>query len=71
MTSMVARLPDEVFEIVAAVRAHTGANLGIHCHNDAGVAVSQFDGCGTAGYKFEDTIALASDVAMPNLITLI
>ena len=31
-------LPDEVFEIVAAVRAHLpDANLGIHCHNDAGV----------------------------------
>ena len=34
-------LPDEVFEIVAAVRAHLPeANLGIHCHNDAGVAVA-------------------------------
>ena len=34
-------LPEEVFEIVAAVRAHLPeANLGIHCHNDAGVAVA-------------------------------
>ena len=34
-------LPSEVFEIVSAVRnAVPDARLGIHCHNDAGVAVA-------------------------------
>jgi 2-isopropylmalate synthase len=33
-------LPDQVAEVVDAVRAATGARLGIHCHNDAGCAVA-------------------------------
>jgi 2-isopropylmalate synthase len=33
-------LPDEVADVVNAVRAATGARLGIHCHNDAGCAVA-------------------------------
>jgi 2-isopropylmalate synthase len=34
------RLPDEVADVVNAVRAATGTRLGIHCHNDAGCAVA-------------------------------
>jgi 2-isopropylmalate synthase len=34
------RLPDEVAEVVHAVREATSARLGIHCHNDAGCAVA-------------------------------
>jgi 2-isopropylmalate synthase len=33
-------LPDEVGQAVADVRARTSAQLGIHCHNDAGCAVA-------------------------------
>ena len=33
-------LPDEVSEIVAVVKAHTGASIGIHCHNDGELAVA-------------------------------
>jgi 2-isopropylmalate synthase len=33
-------LPDEVGRAVADVRARTSAQLGIHCHNDAGCAVA-------------------------------
>jgi 2-isopropylmalate synthase len=33
-------LPDEVGVAVAAVRDRTSAQLGIHCHNDAGCAVA-------------------------------
>jgi 2-isopropylmalate synthase len=33
-------LPDDVGQTVAEVRAHTSAQLGIHCHNDAGCAVA-------------------------------
>ncbi|MGZ4611330.1 MAG: citramalate synthase [Actinomycetes bacterium] len=33
-------LPDEVADVVDAVRAASGARLGIHCHNDAGCAVA-------------------------------
>lgn len=33
-------LPPQVSEIVAAVREETGADLGIHCHNDTGCAVA-------------------------------
>jgi 2-isopropylmalate synthase len=33
-------LPDEVGEAVAAVRARTSTQLGIHCHNDTGCAVA-------------------------------
>jgi 2-isopropylmalate synthase len=33
-------LPDQVGEAVAAVRARTSAQLGIHCHNDTGCAVA-------------------------------
>ena len=34
------RLPDEVADVVHAVREATSARLGIHCHNDAGCAVA-------------------------------
>jgi 2-isopropylmalate synthase len=33
-------LPDEIGEAVADVRRSTSAQLGIHCHNDAGCAVA-------------------------------
>ncbi len=33
-------LPGEVAEIVEATARRTGARLGIHCHNDAGLAVA-------------------------------
>ncbi len=33
-------LPDVVADVVADVRAATGARLGIHCHNDTGCAVA-------------------------------
>ena len=33
-------LPDDVGQAVADVRARTDAQLGIHCHNDAGCAVA-------------------------------
>jgi len=33
-------LPDEVTEVVAATVHATGAALGIHCHNDTGLAVA-------------------------------
>ena len=33
-------LPDDVGRAVSAVRERTGAQLGIHCHNDAGCAVA-------------------------------
>jgi 2-isopropylmalate synthase len=33
-------LPDEVGQAVAEVRERTSAQLGIHCHNDAGCAVA-------------------------------
>ena len=33
-------LPDDVGAAVAAVRTRTSAQLGIHCHNDAGCAVA-------------------------------
>lgn len=33
-------LPPQVSEIVTAVREETGADLGIHCHNDTGCAVA-------------------------------
>jgi 2-isopropylmalate synthase len=33
-------LPDQVGRAVAEVRARTSAQLGIHCHNDAGCAVA-------------------------------
>ncbi|HEX4700048.1 MAG TPA: citramalate synthase [Actinomycetes bacterium] len=34
------RLPDEISDVVHAVRDATSARLGIHCHNDAGCAVA-------------------------------
>jgi 2-isopropylmalate synthase len=33
-------LPDDIGQAVADVREHTSAQLGIHCHNDAGCAVA-------------------------------
>ncbi len=33
-------LPDDVGEVVAAVRDASGVRLGIHCHNDTGCAVA-------------------------------
>lgn len=34
------RLPDEIGWAVADVRSHSSAQIGIHCHNDAGCAVA-------------------------------
>jgi len=34
------RMPEEIAEIVAAVAHEVGGRLGIHCHNDAGLAVA-------------------------------
>ena len=61
-------LPDDVFEIVAAVRAHLPeANLGIHCHNDAARSPPiRWLRLPQAYAKFKaPSMALASDVAMP------
>jgi len=32
--------PDEITEIVSEVRKHTDTKIGIHCHNDTGMAVA-------------------------------
>ena len=67
-------LPDEVFEIVAAVRAHLPeANLGIHCHNDAGVAVANSMAAVAAGARqIQGTInGIGERCGNADLITLI
>ena len=33
-------LPDQIGDVVTAVRTDSGARVGIHCHNDAGCAVA-------------------------------
>ena len=67
-------LPDEVFEIIAAVRAHLPeANLGIHCHNDAGVAVANSMAAVAAGARqIQGTInGIGERCGNADLITLI
>ena len=67
-------LPDEVFEIVSAVRAHLpDANLGIHCHNDAGVAVANSIAAVAAGARqVQGTInGIGERCGNADLITLI
>ena len=67
-------LPDEVFEIVSAVRAHLpDANLGIHCHNDAGVAVANSIAAVAAGaHQVQGTInGIGERCGNADLITLI
>ena len=67
-------LPDEVFEIVTAVRKHLPeANLGIHCHNDAGVAVANSMAAVNAGARqIQGTInGLGERCGNADLITLI
>ncbi len=67
-------LPDEVFEIVAAVRAHLPeANLGIHCHNDAGVAVANSMAAVASGVRqVQGTInGIGERCGNADLITLI
>ena len=67
-------MPDEVFEIVAAVRAHLPeANLGIHCHNDAGVAVANSMAAVAAGARqVQGTInGIGERCGNADLITLI
>jgi len=67
-------LPSEVFEIVSAVRkAVPDAKLGIHCHNDAGVAVANSLAAIRAGAKqVQGTInGLGERCGNADLITLI
>ena len=67
-------LPNEVFEIVSAVRAHLpDANLGIHCHNDAGVAVANSIAAVAAGARqVQGTInGIGERCGNADLITLI
>jgi 2-isopropylmalate synthase len=67
-------LSDEVFEIVSAVRAHLpDANLGIHCHNDAGVAVANSIAAVAAGARqVQGTInGIGERCGNADLITLI
>lgn len=67
-------LPDEVFDIVSAVRAHLPtANLGIHCHNDVGLAVANTLAAVKAGARqVQGTInGIGERCGNANLITLI
>ena len=67
-------LPSEVFEIVSAVRkAVPDAKLGIHCHNDAGVAVANSLAAIRAGARqVQGTInGLGERCGNADLITLI
>ena len=67
-------LPSEVFEIVSAVReAVPEANIGIHCHNDAGVAVANSLAAIRAGARqVQGTInGLGERCGNADLITLI
>ena len=67
-------LPDEVFEIVSAVRAALPeVRLGIHCHNDAGVAVANSLAAIRAGARqVQGTInGLGERCGNADLITLI
>ena len=67
-------LPSEVFEIVSTVRkAVPDAKLGIHCHNDAGVAVANSLAAIRAGVRqVQGTInGLGERCGNADLITLI
>ena len=67
-------LPDEVFEIVSAVhKKMPDVRLGIHCHNDAGVAVANSLAAIAAGARqVQGTInGLGERCGNANLITLI
>ena len=67
-------LPDEIFEIVSAVCAHLpDARIGIHCHNDAGVAVANSLAAIKAGARqVQGTInGIGERCGNANLISLI
>ena len=67
-------LPDEVFDIVSTVRAHIPeARLGIHCHNDAGLAIANSLAAIKAGARqVQGTInGIGERCGNANLITLI
>jgi 2-isopropylmalate synthase len=67
-------LPDEVYDIVSIVRAQLpDVALGIHCHNDAGVAVANSLAAIAAGARqVQGTInGLGERCGNANLITLI
>ena len=67
-------LPNEVFEIVGAVHAELPeVRLGIHCHNDAGVAVANSLAAIRAGARqVQGTInGLGERCGNADLITLI
>lgn len=67
-------LPDEVFEIVSATRkASPGVRLGIHCHNDSGVAVANTLAAVKAGARqIQGTLnGLGERCGNADLITLI
>ena len=67
-------LPDEVFDIVSAVKkAHPNVPIGIHCHNDAGVAVANSLAAIAAGARqVQGTInGLGERCGNADLITLI
>ena len=67
-------LPDEIFETVSAVCAHLPeARIGIHCHNDAGVAVANSLAAIKAGARqVQGTInGIGERCGNANLISLI
>lgn len=67
-------LPEEIFEIVTATKAaFPGANLGIHCHNDAGMAVANsLEGVRAGARQVQGTInGLGERCGNADLITLI
>jgi 2-isopropylmalate synthase len=67
-------LPDEVFDIVSTVKkAHPDVPIGIHCHNDAGVAVANSLAAIAAGARqVQGTInGLGERCGNADLITLI
>ena len=67
-------LPDQVFEIVSATKAFLpAANLGIHCHNDSGVAVANTLAAVNAGARqIQGTLnGLGERCGNADLITLI
>lgn len=67
-------LPDEIFEIVSATKAAIPhANLGIHCHNDCGMAVANSLAAIKAGARqVQGTInGIGERCGNANLITLV
>ena len=67
-------MPDEIFEIVSATKAHLPeANLGIHCHNDTGQAVANSLAAVKAGARqIQGTInGIGERCGNADLITLI